>query len=99
MLQYVKSSPSMYAAPRMQYLREFVSHVSRHPNDFPPVDGDDTITLFAPGRHDYRPTKGYVQALAELRSTSAIADNPIFRFILSILVTTRTYQVVKTPKL
>lgn len=77
MLNYVAASPSMYAAPRMQFLRNFVSHVSRHPNDFPPVDGDDTITLCPAQEQCNSPTKGYVQALAELRSTSSLADKPV----------------------
>jgi hypothetical protein len=42
----VKSSPQMYFSPRLGFLRNFVSHIGRHPNDFPPVDGDDTITIF-----------------------------------------------------
>ena len=98
-IEYVKSSPDIWRSKRCNWLRGFVSHVNRHPADFPPVDGDDTITLFAAGHQGYRPTKGYVQALAELRSTSTIAVNPVLVVYAVDTGTTRMCPVRRTLKL
>lgn len=60
----------MFAHPRLKYLRDFVGMVERMPDTFPLAEGDDTISMPVPSGPDA--TRGYVRALAELRSGSDI---------------------------
>jgi hypothetical protein len=91
MLNYVAASPSMYAAPRMQFLRNFVSHVSRHPNDFPPVMVMIQL-LFAwlKSSATHLPT----------RATFTLSQiSPFFLFIVLTLAITKMSHAVKTLNL
>ena len=77
-LTWVKEEPSMYYEPRLHYLQKFVSLVEQNPGMFHSVEGDDNFDMPLRGEEQITEvTKGYVKALAELRSGETIAENPI----------------------
>ena len=45
LLKAVKNNPSMYAAPRLKYLREFMSYVECNPGAFRVDDDTDTVQV------------------------------------------------------
>lgn len=45
MIEAIKNSPSMFAEPRMGYLRDFISLVVRNPGTYPITARDDTISM------------------------------------------------------
>ena len=72
----------LYQKAEVQYIREFVDEVARFPNKYRPMDHDNTLRLPVMAGPDL--TKGYVKALADLKSGRDVADNPI------LMVYTRT---------
>ena len=75
-LTFVKDKPDIYCHPRLKYLREFVSIVSRFPRQY--VDGDDTVSMpLPPSDRGFSLTKGYVQSIANTANDRETCDNPI----------------------
>mmetsp|Transcript_3957 Transcript_3957/g.7364 ORF Transcript_3957/g.7364 Transcript_3957/m.7364 type:complete len:364 (-) Transcript_3957:57-1148(-) len=75
-LSGVSEHPQMYAAPRLRYLRDFVSLAHRFPDVFRTEDGDDTITMpLSPGDRALEVTKGFVTSLAEMEVSPV--DEPV----------------------
>ena len=75
-LTFIENNPECYTAPRLQYLRDFVSLAERFPQTY--VNGDDTMKM-PPSMEGMMstPTKGYVRSLADLDNETETIANPI----------------------
>ena len=92
LLEAIKNNPNMYQSPRLLYLRNFVSYVSRHEDTFSSCSGDDTIELAVPRGPDA--TEGYVKALTELKSGMDILGFGVPPILIVYSTETENYNEV-----
>lgn len=87
-------NPNLWKDPRCRFLRKFVSQIERNPDVYGNVDGDDTISMPVPeSDRGQTLTKGYIEALAQLRSGSDVSDTPV----LCVFSKVTKQRTINTP--
>jgi len=81
MLKTITVRPSLWKNDTLRYLRNFCITVSNHPETFPPLMGDDEVSVHSDisdvDEKTSTPTKGYIAAVASGEETANIASHPI----------------------